>query len=178
MNTLCNLIKLQEYVYLQNTNQSILKKTLFFLNVIMCIFCTEHEGEMLKESQLNQEYLKAELEEAKNSLRKTEVQLVCNYAITNLSIPQKQLLILQTQNNCSWLLHYMFVNNQIVLQATQESLETELQSTVKALIQVTQEKETQMEECKEAKALHASMIEEFKTSTYNLKSLLQEEQNR
>jgi len=28
---------------------------------------------MLKESQLNQEYLKAELEEAKNSLRKTEV---------------------------------------------------------------------------------------------------------
>ncbi|XP_048781753.1 synaptonemal complex protein 1 isoform X3 [Lagopus muta] len=31
-----------------------------------------HEGEMLKESQLNQEYLKAELEEAKNSLRKTE----------------------------------------------------------------------------------------------------------
>ncbi|XP_010722693.2 synaptonemal complex protein 1 isoform X1 [Meleagris gallopavo] len=94
----------------------------------------KHEGEMLKESQLNQEYLKAELEEAKNSLRKTE--------------------------------------------ATQESLETELQSTVKALIQVTQEKETQMEECKEAKALHASMIEEFKTSTYNLKSLLQEEQNR
>uniref|UniRef100_A0A669QFS2 Synaptonemal complex protein 1 n=1 Tax=Phasianus colchicus TaxID=9054 RepID=A0A669QFS2_PHACC len=56
-------------------------------------------------------------------------------------------------------------------------LETELQSTVKALIQVTQEKETQMEECKEAKALHASMIEEFETSTYNLKSLLQEEQN-
>ncbi|XP_052554469.1 synaptonemal complex protein 1 isoform X3 [Tympanuchus pallidicinctus] len=93
-----------------------------------------HEGEMLKESQLNQEYLKAELEEAKNSLRKTE--------------------------------------------ATQESLETELQSTVKALIQVTQEKETQMEECKEAKALHASMLEEFEASTYNLKSLLQEEQNR
>lgn len=39
----------------------------------LCIFCTGHEGEMLKESQLNQEYLKAELEEAKNSLQKTEV---------------------------------------------------------------------------------------------------------
>lgn len=49
---------------------------------------------------------------------------------------------------------------------------------MKALIQVTQEKETQMEECKEAKALHASMLEEFEASTYNLKSLLQEEQNR
>ncbi|XP_021233010.1 synaptonemal complex protein 1 isoform X2 [Numida meleagris] len=93
-----------------------------------------HESEMLKESQLNEEYLKAELEEAKISLQKTE--------------------------------------------ATQESLETELQSTVKALIQVTQEKETQMEECKEAKALHASTIEEFETSIYNLKTLLQEEQNR
>lgn len=49
---------------------------------------------------------------------------------------------------------------------------------MKALIQVTQEKETQMEECKETKALHASMVEEFETSTHNLKSLLQEEQNR
>ncbi|NXC40079.1 SYCP1 protein, partial [Penelope pileata] len=93
-----------------------------------------HEGEMLKESQLNQEYLRAELEEAKVSLQKTE--------------------------------------------ATQESLETELQRAVKALIQVTQEKEAQMEECKETKALHASMIEEFETSISNLKSLLQKEQNR
>ncbi|OXB73667.1 UNVERIFIED_CONTAM: hypothetical protein H355_017089 [Colinus virginianus] len=92
------------------------------------------EGEMLKESHLNQEYLKAELEEAKISLQKTE--------------------------------------------ATQKGLETELQSTMKALIQVTQEKETQMEECKEAKALHASVTEEFETSISNLKSLLQEEQNR
>ncbi|XP_065596417.1 synaptonemal complex protein 1 [Cyrtonyx montezumae] len=94
----------------------------------------KREGEMLKESQLNQEYLKAELEEAKISLQKTE--------------------------------------------ATQKGLETELQSTVKALIQVTQEKEIQMEECKEAKALHTSVTEEFETSICNLKSLLQEEQNR
>lgn len=66
----------------------------------------------------------------------------------------------------------------IVLQATQKSLETELQTAVKTLIQVTQEKEAQMEECKETKALHTSMIEEFKTSTSNLKTLLQKEQNR
>ncbi|XP_040391646.1 synaptonemal complex protein 1 isoform X1 [Cygnus olor] len=92
------------------------------------------EGEMLKESQLNQEYLRAELEEAKVSLQKTE--------------------------------------------ATQKSLETELQTAVETLIQVTQEKEAQMEECKETEALHTSMIEEFETSTSNLKSLLQEEQNR
>ncbi|NXI73545.1 SYCP1 protein, partial [Anseranas semipalmata] len=92
------------------------------------------EGEMLKESQLNQEYLRAELEEAKVSLQKAE--------------------------------------------ATQKSLETELQTAVKTLIQVTQEKEAQMEECKETKALHASMIEEFETSTSSLKSLLQKEQNR
>ncbi|XP_035203146.1 synaptonemal complex protein 1 isoform X2 [Oxyura jamaicensis] len=92
------------------------------------------EGEMLKESQLNQEYLRAELEEAKVSLQKTE--------------------------------------------ATQKSLETELQSAVKTIIQVTREKEAQMEECKETKALHSSMIEEFKTSTSNLKSFLQKEQNR
>ncbi|KAK4809303.1 hypothetical protein QYF61_023296 [Mycteria americana] len=93
-----------------------------------------HEGEMLKESQINQEHLRAELEEAKVSLQKTEV--------------------------------------------TQKSLETELQTAVKALIQVTGEKEAQVEECKKTKALHASLREEFETSISNLKSLLQKEQNR
>ncbi|XP_052670375.1 synaptonemal complex protein 1 [Harpia harpyja] len=93
-----------------------------------------HEGEMLKESQINQEHLRAELEEAKVSLQKTEV--------------------------------------------TQKSLETELQTAVKALIQVTGEKEAQVEECEKTKALHASLIEEFETSISNLKSLLQREQNR
>ncbi|XP_068275482.1 synaptonemal complex protein 1 [Nyctibius grandis] len=93
-----------------------------------------HEGEMLKESQINQELLRAELEEAKVSLQKKEV--------------------------------------------TQKSLETELQTTVKALIQVTGEKEAQVEECKKTKALHASLREEFETSISNLKSLLQKEQNR
>ncbi|XP_026719886.1 synaptonemal complex protein 1, partial [Athene cunicularia] len=93
-----------------------------------------HEGEMLKESQINQEHLRVELEEAKASLQKTEV--------------------------------------------TQKSLENELQTAVKALIQVTGEKEAQVEECKKIKALHASLIEEFETSISNLKSMLQKEQNR
>ncbi|KAF1442213.1 Synaptonemal complex protein 1, partial [Spheniscus demersus] len=93
-----------------------------------------HEGEVLKESQIKQEHLRAELEEAKVSLQKTEV--------------------------------------------TQKSLETELQTAVKALIQITGEKEAQVEECKKTKALHASLREEFETSISNLKSLLQKEQNR
>ncbi|XP_010140620.1 PREDICTED: synaptonemal complex protein 1 [Buceros rhinoceros silvestris] len=96
-------------------------------------FCL-HEGEMLKDSQISQEHLRAELEEARISLRKKEV--------------------------------------------AQKSLETELQTTVKTLIQVTEEKEAQVEECKKTKALHASMIEEFDTTISNLKSLLQKEQNR
>ncbi|KAM6333160.1 synaptonemal complex protein 1 [Alca torda] len=93
-----------------------------------------HEEDMLKESQINQEHLRAELEEAKVSLQKTEV--------------------------------------------TQKSLETELQTAVKALVQVTGEKEAEVEECKKIKALHASLREEFETSISNLQSLLQKEQNR
>ncbi|XP_040472389.1 synaptonemal complex protein 1 [Falco naumanni] len=93
-----------------------------------------HEGELLRETQMNQEHLRAELEEAKVSLQKTEV--------------------------------------------TQKSLEIELQTAVNALIQVTGEKEAQVEECKKAKALHASLIEEYETSISNMKSFLQKEQNR
>ncbi|KFW89827.1 Synaptonemal complex protein 1, partial [Phalacrocorax carbo] len=93
-----------------------------------------HEREMLKESKINQENLRAELEEAKVSLQKTEV--------------------------------------------TQKNLEIELQTAVKALIQVTGEKEAQVEECKKTKALHVSLREEFEASISNFKSLLQKEQNR
>ncbi|NWI79219.1 SYCP1 protein, partial [Dryoscopus gambensis] len=93
-----------------------------------------HEEEMLKESQVSQERLRAELEEAKISLQKAEV--------------------------------------------TQKSLETEFQTTVKTLIQVTREKEAQEEECKKTKALLAALTEEFETSIANLKSLLRKEQNR
>ncbi|NXK20024.1 SYCP1 protein, partial [Arenaria interpres] len=93
-----------------------------------------HEGDLLKESQINQEHLRSELEEAKVSLQKTEI--------------------------------------------TRKSLETELQTALKALAQVTGEKEAEMEECKNIKALHESLREEFETSISNLKSLLQKEQNR
>ncbi|NXH02013.1 SYCP1 protein, partial [Loxia leucoptera] len=93
-----------------------------------------HNEEMLKESQVSNEHLRAELEEAKISLQKAEV--------------------------------------------TQKNLETEFQTTMKTLIQVTGEKEEQEEECKKTKALLAALTEEFETSVANLKSLLQEEQNR
>ncbi|NWT76116.1 SYCP1 protein, partial [Prunella himalayana] len=93
-----------------------------------------HDEEMLKEFQVSQEHLRAELEEAKISLQKAEV--------------------------------------------TQKNLETEFQTTVKTLIQVTGEKEEQEEECKKMKALLAALTEEFETSIANLKSLLQKEQNR
>lgn len=65
-----------------------------------------------------------------------------------------------------------------VLKVTQKNLETEFQTTVQTLIQVTGEKEEQEEECKKMKALLAALPEEFETSVANLKSLLQEEQNR
>ncbi|NXS10286.1 SYCP1 protein, partial [Neodrepanis coruscans] len=93
-----------------------------------------HEEEMLKESQVKQEQLRAELKEANISLQKAEV--------------------------------------------AQKSLETEFQTTVQTLLQVTGEKEAQEEECRKAKALHAALTEEFETSIANLKSLLQKEQNR
>jgi len=49
---------------------------------------------------------------------------------------------------------------------------------VKALIEVTGEKEAQVEECKKTKALLTSLREEYETSVSSLKSLLQKEQNR
>lgn len=64
------------------------------------------------------------------------------------------------------------------MKVNQKNLETEFQTTVKTLIQVTGEKEAQEEECKKMKALLAALTEEFETSTANLKSLLQNEQNR
>ncbi|NXF78386.1 SYCP1 protein, partial [Sclerurus mexicanus] len=94
----------------------------------------EEKGEMLKESQVSQERLRAELEEAKMSLQKAEV--------------------------------------------TQKSLETEFQTTVKTLIQVTEEKEAQEEEYKKTEALHSAQTAEFETSIASLKSLLQKEQTR
>lgn len=65
-----------------------------------------------------------------------------------------------------------------VLKVTQKNFETEFQTTMKTLIQVTREKEEQEEECKKTKDLLAALTEEFETSVANLKSLLQEEQTR
>ncbi|NWS09777.1 SYCP1 protein, partial [Pachyramphus minor] len=103
-------------------------------NKIADLIEEKSKREMLKESQVNQEHLRAELEEAKTSLQKAEV--------------------------------------------TQKSLENEFQTTVKTLIQVTEEKEAQEEECKKTKALQAALTAEFESSIANLKSLLQKEQNR
>ncbi|NWQ71239.1 SYCP1 protein, partial [Neopipo cinnamomea] len=103
-------------------------------NKIADLMEEKRKREVLKESQVNQEHLRAELEEAKTSLQKAEV--------------------------------------------TQKSLENEFQTTVKTLIQVTEEKEAQEEECKKTKALQAALTAEFETSIADLKSLLQKEQNR
>ncbi|XP_029769676.1 synaptonemal complex protein 1 [Terrapene carolina triunguis] len=69
----------------------------------------------------------------------------------------------------------------VLLQKTetaQKSLETELRTAMKTLIEVTVEKEAQMEELKETRALHASVVEEFEIAVSNLKELLKREQNR
>ncbi|XP_067414823.1 synaptonemal complex protein 1-like isoform X2 [Emydura macquarii macquarii] len=69
----------------------------------------------------------------------------------------------------------------ILLQKTetaQKSLETKLQTAVKTLIEVTGEKEAQMEEFKETRASHATVVEEFEIAVSNLKELLKREQNR
>ncbi|XP_023802380.1 synaptonemal complex protein 1-like [Cyanistes caeruleus] len=65
-------------------------------------------------------------------------------------------------------------------QASQEHLRAELEEAKISLqkAEVTGEKEAQEEECKKMEALLAALTEEFETSTANLKSLLQKEQNR
>ncbi|NXC24144.1 SYCP1 protein, partial [Campylorhamphus procurvoides] len=63
-------------------------------------------------------------------------------------------------------------------EVTQKSLETELQTTVRTLIQVTEEKEAQEQEFKKTEALHSAQAAELETSIASLKSLLQKEQNR
>ncbi|XP_066480771.1 synaptonemal complex protein 1 [Tiliqua scincoides] len=59
-----------------------------------------------------------------------------------------------------------------------KSLETELQTSVKTLIQVTEQKEMIAEELKETRVLHASAIEESQTTILNLKMLLEKEEKR
>lgn len=61
--------------------QTFFSKYPVFLKCKHISFCLGHEGEMLKESQISQEHLRAELEEAKVSLQKTEVQLAYNFPV-------------------------------------------------------------------------------------------------
>lgn len=44
-------------------------------------FCLVHNEEMLKESQVSKEHLRAELEEAKISLQKAEVPLAYSFTV-------------------------------------------------------------------------------------------------
>lgn len=52
-----------------------------FKNTNMHLFCLVREEEMLKESQVSQEHLRAELEEAKISLQKAEVHLAYSFTV-------------------------------------------------------------------------------------------------
>ncbi|XP_020858112.1 synaptonemal complex protein 1 isoform X2 [Phascolarctos cinereus] len=63
-------------------------------------------------------------------------------------------------------------------ESSQKILEEELQTAGKTIIQLTREKEAQMEEMSEAKVTHSSVIAEFETTISNLKELLRREQHR
>ncbi|XP_061486587.1 synaptonemal complex protein 1 [Rhineura floridana] len=59
-----------------------------------------------------------------------------------------------------------------------KSLETELQTAVKTLIQVTEQKEVTVEELKEFKEKSASVIDDLQTKVSNLKEQLEKEERR
>jgi len=61
--------------------QEFFRKYPIFLQCEHISFFLGREGEMLKESQVKQEHLRAELEEAKVSLQKREVQLAYNFPV-------------------------------------------------------------------------------------------------
>lgn len=61
--------------------QAFFSKSHLFLKFKHVSFCLGHEGEMVKKSQISQEHLRAELEEAKVSLRKTEVRLAYSFLV-------------------------------------------------------------------------------------------------
>lgn len=61
---------------------SIFLVNILFLKILIYIFfCLVHEEEMLKESQVSQEHLRAELEEAKISLQKAEVHPAYSFTV-------------------------------------------------------------------------------------------------
>ncbi|XP_029429580.1 synaptonemal complex protein 1 isoform X2 [Rhinatrema bivittatum] len=60
----------------------------------------------------------------------------------------------------------------------QKTLETELQTALTKLVHITEEKEAEMEEHKEMKALHALAMDEFQVTICNLKEQLMLEKQR
>ncbi|XP_060088971.1 synaptonemal complex protein 1 [Heteronotia binoei] len=57
-------------------------------------------------------------------------------------------------------------------------LETELQTAVATIIQLTEQKERTAEELKETRVMNASLSDEFQATVSNLKDLLEKEENR
>ncbi|XP_030859991.2 synaptonemal complex protein 1 isoform X2 [Gorilla gorilla gorilla] len=61
---------------------------------------------------------------------------------------------------------------------TQKALEEDLQIATKTICQLTEEKETQMEESNKARAAHSFVVTEFETTVCSLEELLRTEQQR
>nr|XP_025038277.1 synaptonemal complex protein 1 isoform X5 [Pelodiscus sinensis] len=135
----------------------------------------------VKEKQLS--ILTVQSGEKDNKIRDTKLQLQeSRDKIIDLEEATKQQkeLLKESQNKQKHLMGEL-EEAKVLLQKTetaQKSLETELRTAMKTLIEVTGEKEAQMEELTETRALHASVVEEFETANSNLKELLKEEQNR
>nr|XP_054970309.1 synaptonemal complex protein 1 isoform X2 [Pan paniscus]XP_054970317.1 synaptonemal complex protein 1 isoform X2 [Pan paniscus]XP_054970324.1 synaptonemal complex protein 1 isoform X2 [Pan paniscus] len=62
--------------------------------------------------------------------------------------------------------------------STQKALEEDLQIATKTICQLTEEKETQMEESNKARAAHSFVVTEFETTVCSLEELLRTEQQR
>ncbi|XP_077191102.1 synaptonemal complex protein 1 isoform X2 [Paroedura picta] len=59
-----------------------------------------------------------------------------------------------------------------------KGLDTELQTAVATIIQLTEQKERTIEELKETREMYASITDEFQATVSNLKELLEKEENR
>ncbi|XP_030077504.1 synaptonemal complex protein 1 [Microcaecilia unicolor] len=63
-------------------------------------------------------------------------------------------------------------------ETVQKNLETELQTALNKLVQVSEDKEAEMKELKETKALHVLAVDELQVTVYNLKEQLILEKER
>ncbi|XP_074833366.1 synaptonemal complex protein 1 [Carettochelys insculpta] len=135
----------------------------------------------VKEKQLS--ILTAQSGEKDNKMRDITLQLQeSRDKITDLEeATEKQVEMLKESHNKQEHLMAELEEAKVLLQKTetaQKSLETELRTAMKTLIEVTGEKEAQMEELIETRALRASVVEESEIAISNLKQLLKGEQNR